>query len=793
MKPLSRRGLSTQVSWAFLAVAALASTLLVMLNHRVVEQWFNEAEALEAQRDAERIGLLETERRAALARSVHDYGHWMEMVEFARSGEESWLDGNFSEGTLENLDVDAVVIFGTQGETIAGFMRPDAPLGIPGADFGRQADGLPKLPPAQIAEIRELSPVRRMGEIHGSTAGLVAYRDRWWQIGLSTIQPPTTELRPAEKPEPLLVFLRAMDERRMAGRHQQAQIGYHFEPPTEPMAAKPTIRVVEGGHDVSVPLVDPILGAQATAVAFRPHVLTEEVGRIRWLLIVDSLLVILVGLTATLWLVDRRVLKRLGRLGKDIAEVRSGQRDGVGFTPDGDEIERLAEAFDDVLGTLKQHSLDWRHAALHDALTGLWNRPGLLRQLEEITASAPSRRAPYSLYLIDLDGFKNVNDLYGHAIGDRLLVAVAEGLRSRLPESWSIARLGGDEFAILAIGTEPTDIDDQHLLALIAESTAASPSRSRISASIGRVDHHPGKAALKPGELLSRADIAMYRAKRERGSMVVRYDDSMFHDLEERIGLEAALADAIAQQRITAWFQPIVDTITGQTKRLEALARWTDPVRGPIPPTRFIAVAEDTRQTLALDLGVLRVALFELAVLRRQYPWLKLSFNASVYSLLDPRYVDEVVALARRAGVPCEALLLEITETALTENDKALNPTLKRLREQGIGIALDDFGIGYSSLARLAQLKPDALKLDGSFVRNLDDGGDRIARAVVNMAEEFEIPVTAEFVETDGQRHFLRGIRCAFLQGYLIAAPMPAPKLTEWLANYRGFTADPPA
>jgi EAL domain-containing protein (putative c-di-GMP-specific phosphodiesterase class I) len=282
----------------------------------------------------------------------------------------------------------------------------------------------------------------------------------------------------------------------------------------------------------------------------------------------------------------------------------------------------------------------------------------------------------------------------------------------------------------------------------------------------------------------------MYEAKRAGGSRLVDYVPSMREALVERESIERRLRRALDEGRIDVAFQPIVSAVDGRLTAVEALARWNDAERGRVPPSRFVPVAEEAGFSAELDLQVLAKALPALVALRRETPALVLQVNLAPPSLLSPGIVERIDGLVRAAGVPPEAMLLEVTESALAADPNAITGVIERLRALGLRIALDDFGTGYSSMARLAELKPSALKIDGQFVRDHQGDGDRIIRSILGLAKAFGLHATAEFVETDAQRDYLRALGCDALQGYGIAEPMPEEKLLAWV-EARALSARP--
>jgi predicted signal transduction protein with EAL and GGDEF domain len=362
-------------------------------------------------------------------------------------------------------------------------------------------------------------------------------------------------------------------------------------------------------------------------------------------------------------------------------------------------------------------------------------------------------------------------------------VRVADCLRDQLPPEARAFRLGGDEFAVLV---EPCGRAQALALAAslnlaLREGQFCDHAGTQISASIGVVHKPAASRVPHASDLIQRADIALYSVKRGNRDDHALFDDSMLHAIQQRNEIERALREAIAEGRIETWFQPIVSADDHRVLRLEALARWHHGQRGWIEPSRFVAIAEQNYLAAALDLGVLRAAVQALPRIRALVPHAGMSVNVSVQSLLDADYIAAVPRILAEGGLCGHDLILELTETMLSENEQVLARPIAVLREHGVLIQLDDFGVGYSSLGRLAQLDPLGIKLDGSFVLNRRHGGDRVCRAVIGLADQLGIQVTAEFVESQEDAQFLRSAGCAALQGYWLTAPLPLAQLLEWL------------
>ena len=410
--------------------------------------------------------------------------------------------------------------------------------------------------------------------------------------------------------------------------------------------------------------------------------------------------------------------------------------------------------------------------ARRDALTALPNRRMLIETVEAATAANPLR-TPSSVILIDLDRFKPVNDVYGHAAGDAVLCEVAERLTALLPKGAIAARLGGDEFSIFL----PEEARSGELIRFAQQTITrlSDPiywegARIDVGATIG--------IALFPGDgedaeaLLRAADIAMYRAKREGRGTFRFYEQRMDEELKERVTLEIALRSAIQAGQIRPHYQPLVDLATHRLLGFEVLARWYHPQRGIIPPDVFIPLAEDTGVITELCYSLLRQACLD----ARSWPArLGLSVNISPCQFKDRLLAARLLSILRETGFDPRRLEIEITESALTNDLDVTRATLGVLQSAGVSIALDDFGTGYSSRYHLRELKFDKIKIDRSFVQSLEnEESAKIISAIIGLGNSLGILTTAEGIENRRNSEWLADRGCTYGQGYLFGAPVPA-------------------
>ena len=413
--------------------------------------------------------------------------------------------------------------------------------------------------------------------------------------------------------------------------------------------------------------------------------------------------------------------------------------------------------------------------ANHDSLSGLLNRHGLLALLEELedTDVAPSR-----LYLIDLDGFKAVNDAWGHAVGDDLIRIVSNALIACHPEIVATARLGGDEFALVQIGTATREEIEETILALFSEPFKIDGRTIEVGASIGTAARD---GDVPPLELLRRADMALYRAKANGRGRAIEYDPELDRERQRVAEMEGLLKSAISNGTIEAFFQPLVSATTGAVTGLEALARWRTPT-GNISPEIFIPLAERCGLIDALGVHMLKTSIEH----AKNWPGLALSVNVSPVQLCNPEFAGEVISLLQELDFDPKRLTLEITEGVLMTNPEQARRSIDHLKQVGIKFALDDFDCGYASIGALRQFGFDRMKIDRSLVSALDQGsnGADVLRATISLATALQIPVTAEGIETSRQAAILREAGCDQLQGYLIGKPMSALDISSKLQEH---------
>jgi diguanylate cyclase (GGDEF)-like protein len=435
---------------------------------------------------------------------------------------------------------------------------------------------------------------------------------------------------------------------------------------------------------------------------------------------------------------------------------------------------------------VEQQLQDLSHQAFHDDLTGLPNRALFVDRLDHALARAKRGVLSVAVLYLDLDNFKDVNDTLGHEAADELLAAVAMRLAGCIRAEDTIARFGGDEFTVLLediVDLEQALLSATRLQAALDQPFVIAGREVFMTPSIGLTSSHGQDDS---GSMLREADLAMYRAKTTGKARVDIFDETLNAQLEERVALRADLRHAIDRGELRVHYQPIVDMASEEIVEVEALVRWEHPERGMIPPLAFIPLAEESGLIMSLGYWVLLEACQQVTSWHAQHgSRIGVSVNVSPRQFQDPRLAGDVAGVLKATGLDPGLLRLEITERVVAEDDASVLDTMQALTAVGVKLALDDFGVGTSSLSNLKRFPLHGLKIDRAFVADLERSPEDLAiiRATVTVAHALGLDVTAEGVENPSQAAALRSLGCERAQGYHYSRPEPAERITRLLGS----------
>lgn len=453
------------------------------------------------------------------------------------------------------------------------------------------------------------------------------------------------------------------------------------------------------------------------------------------------------------------------------------------------ELEKALQKLQQEINSRQKLQSQLLDIALHDSLTGLPNRVLFMRRLENtLNRAKQESNYQFAVLFLDCDRFKVINDSLGHLVGDELLIAIARRLQTCLIPIDTLARLGGDEFGILL-----ENITDINIAIQVAErilqqlSLAFRLSRYEVfmNASIGIT--WGNKDYERPEHLLRDADTAMYRAKAQGKAKYHVFNPAMHQEAIQLLELENDLRRAVERQEFVVYYQPIISLTTGRISGFEALVRWQHPIRGLVAPTEFIPVAEETGLINAINTWVLKSACNQLSIWQNHPVTpepLTMSVNLSARLFLQPNFVEQVDRIIYETKINPVYLELEITESVIMENTNAIKIIFKQLKQRKIKLIMDDFGTGYSSLSYLHSFPLNALKIDKSFVKRMQENKENmgLVPAMIGIANSMGMSAIAEGVETEEQLALLRSLNCNFAQGYLFSQPIEQQLAIKLLA-----------
>ena len=772
--------------WVLLRMALLLTslgTLFILLAIYLLDESFDAVDQKEYKNDALRVSAVLLQEGEALAAQLYDYANWIDAVDFIRGKKADFVSSNFTFDSLNSLQIAAMVV-----------TKLDA---TPIIKLSTTKDKLSDMPNDMLTELNPYITHISQLAIKERTSTLLWLNNKPYLIAAA----PITETIRQIPPTGYMFMLRRLDDRNLKEMQTLTMVTFTIQHTVA--KSKQVFIINKRKHNSS----------NQWAVSLSPRNLPIQIyvggptrlydeRRLAYLAVaISSITLIIFALAGIYQILNLRLLQRL----KDFSQLADNHR--ISRNPNirwpihgNDELDNLSKSLNDLMGEVSARHQDMSFLAEHDPLTGIGNRRKLHNRLEALqNRSRRQISQPSSLLLLDLDGFKSVNDGLGHAMGDKVLQMIANRLLTHtrnydtvaringdeeivLSGNQTVTRLGGDEFAMLLEDTasakalpyavrllnkltQPMEIDGQQLT---------------IRSSIGIAPIEP---SLSKEEIVRNADIAMYEAKRRGKNQVALFDNSLLDKASRQLNLEQALKRALDNRALEVWFQPIIAPDAGCMVGMEALCRWQ--LDGTyIPAEEFISIAETTGMIVPLGQFVFDQVGASLKTLRVEHPDLQCSVNLSVRQFRETDLVTEINNCLHKYQLPANALKLELTESLIAEYEGEILPTMLKLVEMGCSFYLDDFGTGYSSLDRLRRLPFEVLKIDRSFVSPLSKGDDVMARNIINIGRELGMNLIAEGVETEEELSRLLALGCKQFQGYYFAKPMHLNGLRSWLIAY---------
>jgi diguanylate cyclase (GGDEF)-like protein len=744
----------------------------VFVSRYWMERSMREFESHDARQSLQQVTQALGNQLLSLRKQARDYAVWNTTFDFMQSRDPAYIGENYSGEIFNNIDSDYLIILRADG-------RPEVVIKhIRDGGSGRlqqltESDALSAGVIAQIAPVIDSSKTQFSGSL-------------FWFNGEPYLYAYSSILnnQGAGPPRGVLAYIRKLSPERLQALSELTEEPFQLKPPVRSVENR---TVVDGEQIISTGSFRDTENQPVAQIEIRKQrPLQAQISMVKNIININSLILTLLALAVVYVLFDRIVLRKIDKLVKSIGTIRTVQDQNARVELQANtDIDRIAGEVNHLLDDLRGSTAQLQFDAMHDHLTGLGNRKLLLQALEAAAAGVRTgkhRRAV--VLLMDLDAFKDINDLHGHLAGDFVLKSIAERLVECAGETHTAIRIGGDEFACVIddFKQDSPDFYAEQMLTLVSQPMIFEGIVLSIHASIGVVvidsENH---AQLPPIELLRKADIAMYASKQKAKNSYQLFDEGIEKSLSERKRLELDLAAMIAMQSFDLRLQPIVHADGGKAFVIEVLARWQHPEFGNISPNVFIAMAESAKLMARFDRAVIQRACALLAELRQEFSELRLSINISATTLLSPGITGFIKASLSEHQLPRNALLLEITESMLASDEHDLVDALHGILGLGVQFMIDDFGTGYSSLSRLNELPLDYIKIDRSFLNNLERNGNPMCQAIIQLAHSLGMKVVAEGVETAKQQRLLTGLGCDYLQGFHIAAPMSMQQLSAYL------------
>nr|WP_321241353.1 EAL domain-containing protein [uncultured Tolumonas sp.] len=744
-------------------VFVIALAFLVTASCIGIMSWlYHKTDAEQVSAELTKVELLLKNEREGLGRAIRDYAVWNDAYAYVNQPNRKFESDNFTQQSLDVMQLDFVAMM-TAPEKLLFSSALDS--GIP------DLKATPAIRSSSLISLFAKLPEWQTG-VDGTAKPrtyLTMYNGRALIIAVSGIFDSLQE-KPSSG---LMIFGRYMDDDDLKRLQQLAEIRLELLAAVPPKKSandffhtEQTARKQLDGWQV------PVMWLQVSKdINWQP----------RYMLMAIFTFGLLVVLLLASWVLQRLLNQLIVARIETFADLawRRTQGERVYWPVEGqNELDLLARSFNELMDEVQAAQKNMHDLSITDALTALGNRRGMEEQVERMMKSCQLGMS-LTMLLMDLDGFKLINDSLGHAAGDLLLQEVAQRMRQVMRRQDRLFRMGGDEFAVLMPNTttEQGHLLAERLIELLLEPIHFGHHKLTVSGSIG-IAEWDGKA--EGLELMRQADLAMYAAKREGKSCVRQFETGMSGVASERMTLEQSLRQAITEQTIEPYFQPVIDTNTGKVLSVEMLARWQRD--GEFVPTLgFIRLAEDLGLIHPLSMQLLAKGLTALSQFRLHDPELKLQINLSPLQFADRQLAVTMLRMVAEHGLPSSALTVELTEGAMLLYPEQVEQTMRQFVDAGVSLHLDDFGTGYSSLTRLRDLPFDTVKLDRSFVMLLAEGDASLSQAVFDMATSMHMELIAEGVENQMEYERLQQIGYRQMQGFMFAYPMPAADLVQWL------------
>lgn len=732
----------------------------------LIDSRFDNFDAKFYEQQLMRVNGVLKQNRLSFELQLADYAHWDDTEQFALGNNPRFIDENLVPQSLENIQINGFIITKLDGSLVT---PPQL----------AQAGKLVPMPEALWATLQPILPALMSPEKLSANTEIVWSNHLGVMISGVTI----TDTIKHNAPSGYLFFIRILDEAILSGFRELTHVDFSITETKASDESRMSVSHQDSANEVNWTAIKPLTGL-AAQIEIRGGTYLQAERELTFSLLVLSVAgLTLVSLFGIYWIVYFKVLKRLHAFSELADQHRQEPQLPVRWPVSGhDELDNLALSLNEFITEVEVRHKDLSFLANHDSLTGIGNRRLLMSRLD--ANMNHHQRIPSfvsTLLLLDLDGFKLLNDGLGHAAGDDILRLIAQRMMSQVRNYDTVVRLGGDEFAILLENIEPEMAHPfaERLLRHIAEPFEYAGHKLNLRASIGLAAI---KSALSKEDVIRNADLAMYEAKRLGKNQAVVFKIGLLDTVSRRMQLEQALQEALNEKQLEVWFQPVIDARNGNILGMEALSRW--PLGGEyVPANEFIAIAETSGMITKLGLQVFDKVGLALKELRVCYPELQCNVNLSVRQFRDSDLAKDIQACIEKHQLPTSALHLELTESMVAESETEILPTMRALVDQGFKFHLDDFGTGYSSLERLRNLPFDTLKIDRSFIVPLGQGDDVMVRNIINIGNELGMNLIAEGVETEVEVNKLLQLGCHQIQGYYFARPMPLEKLKVWLAD----------